>query len=487
MFGIDTGPLVLAFDTWVDRFCPSSQAQVRELQASLNAGSAYPPLELGIFTPCGESRRIHLLIEPHPELPGAWMGLVIARGCCQEAEHREHALREKIRQTEEFWPQVIDQLQIGLWNWNIRTNEVERTRQWNRLLGIRQGDDTFIAHWEERIHPEDREACARTLQDYFDGRMAMFENEYRILDPDGEYRWIADRGKIIEYDEDGEPVRMCGFIMDITHQKRLQALHENREIQFRAVFNSLFHFVGLLNTDGTILECNQAVYAFSGLPQDHMKGVPIWEGYWWSEDATRLALKGWIQRAAAGELVRNEVELVNHQGVRLRLDFTIRPVTDNKGAVLWLVTEGRETGTAPKAETSPALSRIDETANALITASPDAVAMINLQGRFMAVSDAFSSLVGYPQDILQAMSFKDITHPEDIDIDIGYMQGLLDGKCDRYNLEKRYIHQDGSAIPVQLEGSVMRDRTGEPLHFIARVTDLRPAWHEITMRRAGAA
>jgi len=95
LFGIDTGPLVLAVDTWVDRFCPSSQVQVRELQASLNAGSAYPPLELGIFTPCGESRRIHLLIEPHPELPGAWMGLVIARGCCQEAEHREHALREK--------------------------------------------------------------------------------------------------------------------------------------------------------------------------------------------------------------------------------------------------------------------------------------------------------------------------------------------------------------------------------------------------------
>lgn len=481
LHGLEPVGQVLPLADWIASLDTESRETVLGLLGQPFSRVSQGIAELECRLPDAGCRRFHLMTAPHPQQEGAVMALCFEQGCCREARAREEALEQQIREGDAFWPRVIDELRIGLWSWDIRTNEVFRTRDWNSRLGIDAGEQTAIVDWEERLHPDDREACASALKDYFDNRLPLFECEYRIRGEDGRFHWVSDRGKIIEWDESGEPARMCGVVVDISRQKALQESLDARESQFRAVFNSLFNFVGLLNTDGSIMECNQAVYDVTGLPRDFMKGVPIWEGAWWVATETRKALPGWVRRAAGGEIVREEVEIAGMDGRVLRVDFSIKPVRlGESGEIRWLVTEGRVLESSLPAVNAAVAGILQPPP---VTSESPCVAMIFPDGRFMSASRPFRSLIGFTEVELMGMGYRDITHPEDVPAETGFRQALLDGDCDSYTLETRFMGRNGEEVPVEIDVSMVRNTSGNALYFTMRVRDLRPAWHEQTLRR----
>jgi PAS domain S-box-containing protein len=115
------------------------------------------------------------------------------------------------------------------------------------------------------------------------------------------------------------------------------------EARFRGIFNSMFQFMGLLQPDGTVLEINQTALSFGGLSPGDVLGKPFWETYWWgASDEIRAQLKAAIGRAAAGEFVRYEVEVLGEGDRRALIDFSLKAVTDGQGKVVLLVAEGRD-------------------------------------------------------------------------------------------------------------------------------------------------
>ena len=115
------------------------------------------------------------------------------------------------------------------------------------------------------------------------------------------------------------------------------------EARFRGIFNSTFQFIGLLRPDGTVLEVNQTALSFAGLDPTDVIGKPFWETRWWSQgEDSRARLKAAIERAAAGEFVRYEVEMLGKDESRALVDFSLKAVTDARGKVVLLVSEGRD-------------------------------------------------------------------------------------------------------------------------------------------------
>ncbi|WP_309888532.1 ATP-binding protein [Archangium sp.] len=104
--------------------------------------------------------------------------------------------------------------------------------------------------------------------------------------------------------------------------------------------------------------------------------------------------------------------------------------------------------------------------------APIGMALVGLDGRFLNVNDSLCQLVGYSQKELPTKTFQDITHPEDLDLDLANMRRLRQGEISSYQLEKRYIHKAGHLVTILLTGSVVRDARGEPLHFIAQIQDI---------------
>jgi PAS domain S-box-containing protein len=100
------------------------------------------------------------------------------------------------------------------------------------------------------------------------------------------------------------------------------------------------------------------------------------------------------------------------------------------------------------------------------------ISQVGLDGRFQRVNQRFIDIVGYPREQLLAKAFQDITHPDDLKVDVALVRHVLAGEIQTYTLEKRYLRKDQSIVPVNLTVSLVRDKSGKPEHFISVIEDI---------------
>lgn len=132
-------------------------------------------------------------------------------------------------------------------------------------------------------------------------------------------------------------------IANVKQSHSAQKLLCDSERRFRAIFDSMFQFIGLLTVDGILIEANQTALDFGGLTQADVIGRPFWEARWWTiSPETQAQLKAAIAIAASGEFVRYQVEVLGAGDRIITIDFSIKPVRDESGQVILLIPEGRD-------------------------------------------------------------------------------------------------------------------------------------------------
>ncbi|MBX0295144.1 PAS domain S-box protein [Haloarcula nitratireducens] len=189
-----------------------------------------------------------------------------------------------------------------------------------------------VSWGEDVIHPDDRERVWEDVQAAIDDR-EPFTLTYQIRRADGTERWVWEQGEGVF--EGDELVAIEGFITDVTERRQ-------RQRRLEAVFDQTYQFTGLLEPDGTVLEANETALAFGGLDRAEVVGEPFWEAAWFQMGPeTRERVREDVRRAAEGEFVRHELDVRGSERVAT-IDFSIRPVTDERGEVELLVPEGRD-------------------------------------------------------------------------------------------------------------------------------------------------
>jgi PAS domain S-box-containing protein len=100
------------------------------------------------------------------------------------------------------------------------------------------------------------------------------------------------------------------------------------------------------------------------------------------------------------------------------------------------------------------------------------MALVAPDGRWLRVNRSMCRIVGYTADELLATNFQAITHPDDLETDIGYVGQMLDGSLSNYDMEKRYFHKDGHILWILLSVSLVRDAMGRALYFVSQIQDI---------------
>ncbi len=100
------------------------------------------------------------------------------------------------------------------------------------------------------------------------------------------------------------------------------------------------------------------------------------------------------------------------------------------------------------------------------------IAHLSPEGDFIRINKRFCDLVGYTKKEMLKLTFQDITHPEDLDIDLEYARQILSGEIQTYSMEKRYFKKNGSIVWVNLTVSLVRKSSGEPKYFISAVENI---------------
>ena len=105
-------------------------------------------------------------------------------------------------------------------------------------------------------------------------------------------------------------------------------------------------------------------------------------------------------------------------------------------------------------------------------ASAIGMALVARDGRFLQVNPALCAMVGYPESELLALTFPEITHPDDIETDCELKRQLLAGEISAYQIEKKYLCKSGEVITGRLTVSLVLGPGGEPLYFVAQLQDI---------------
>ena len=100
------------------------------------------------------------------------------------------------------------------------------------------------------------------------------------------------------------------------------------------------------------------------------------------------------------------------------------------------------------------------------------IAILSLDGRWIKVNKSVTNFLGYSEEELYNMSFKDITHKDDLGVSLSCVESLLQGDAENYQIEKRYFHKNGSIVWAMLSASIVRNVKGEPLYIISQIDDI---------------
>jgi PAS domain S-box-containing protein len=128
-------------------------------------------------------------------------------------------IEEALKASEERLKLALTSSQMGVWEWNIRTNALFWSPECFAILGTDKFSGTLDS-FTDQLHPEDAGRVWTTINNALSEK-TIYTAEFRILRPDGEVRWLSDLGRA-EYDEDGKPIRLVGTVQDITERKRAE-------------------------------------------------------------------------------------------------------------------------------------------------------------------------------------------------------------------------------------------------------------------------
>lgn len=130
---------------------------------------------------------------------------------------------EELRLSEARWQFALEGAGDGVWDWNPASGQVYYSPRWKEMLGYRAEEIGDGLHeWDARIHPDDREETYAAINRHLRGESPLYSSEHRLSCKDGSFKWILDRGKVIQRDGNGAPVRMIGTHSDITERKRME-------------------------------------------------------------------------------------------------------------------------------------------------------------------------------------------------------------------------------------------------------------------------
>ena len=156
----------------------------------------------------------------------------------------------------------------GVWDWNLITNENTVSESWAQMIGFTAEEVNHTYDFFTRqVHPEDMNRMVIVRDRYLKGQLPVYHTVFRMISKDGQVKWILSRGRIVDWDAAGKPLRMVGTHQDITRQKRVEEALKRQ----KAVLESFFRYspdaMAHLNTEQQILQINEQFTRMFGYTQ----------------------------------------------------------------------------------------------------------------------------------------------------------------------------------------------------------------------------
>ncbi|NQE60853.1 PAS domain S-box protein [Caulobacter sp. RHG1] len=314
----------------------------------------------------------------------------------------------------------------------------------------------------EFIHADDRWLVSAALQRLANGQ-DVATVRHRALHREGHAVWVETRFRLAQNDEDGR-FDTVAVIRDISDRKALEDQLQASEARSRKILANAHQAIVTTDAQGLVTGWNRFAEQTFGWSSSDVFGKPLTDFI--TPPHRRQAqlddMAGFIRTGHSAFVdQRVEVPALRKSGEAFTIELAI---SAERGPDGWSFTALMHDISARKAQAA-----LFETAfhNAAV-----GIALVSPEGGFARVNSAYCDIVGYSAQEMLAVDFQTITHPDDLDKDLGLLQQLVAGAIPNYHMDKRYIRKDGAIVWVRLSVSMVANSDGSPKHFIAQVQDL---------------
>lgn len=263
---------------------------------------------------------------------------------------------------------------------------------------------------------------------------------------------------------------------EISQRHYAQALEQASEKRYRALVAAMAEGIILQDAHNIICTCNAAAEKILGLAADQLRGESVLDSRW-------CAIR------ENGELFSTEEHPLN---VSLQtgkaLNDAVMGIHKPDGNLVWINVNSQPlflpNATTPYAvvasltdvtnrkQVEAALRESEERFRATFEQAAVGITHGTTDGHFIRVNQKFCEIVGYSREELLTKNFYDITHPEDLHLDMEYVQSLTSSEIETYTIEKRYLHKNGQSVWVQITASLVQDPLVNAQYFLAVIQDI---------------
>ncbi len=351
----------------------------------------------------------------------------------------KHRMEELLRASERRLEFALEGAELAMWDWDVTTGEVVRDHRFSRILGypLRETGGR-VETWKSLIHPHDKPAVLKALGRHLEGQSASFEAEYRLRTSSGRWKWVLDRGKVIERDHMGKPLRMVGTFMDVSDRKKAEDDLRRSEARSKALLAAIPDTMFLLSATGRILDFHNEDSDWLLLHPDIVIGKRL-DGVLPPEIA---AMYGHHMESAlnggGAQIFEYRLDVPN----RGPQDFEARMVSAGESEILAIVRNVTDRKTAQEA-----LKESERQYRTLFESAVDGIFVHDVEGRFLDANSAGLSRLGYTREELLSMSPTDLDTPEQAKLIPERIRQVLENGFGSFETEHR--RKDGSILDLE--------------------------------------
>ncbi len=376
---------------------------------------------------------------------------------------------------------ALEAVSDGIWDWNIVTGEVKLSPGFYSMLGYEENEfESSYEEWKTMVHPDDFPFVNQVLNDVLKRKEDIYQVEFRMLRKESTWHWVLARGKVVLWNESGEPLRMIGSHVDIDSYKHLQYELEENEKRLTTLMDNLPGMVYRcrFDSDYTMLYISDGCKELTGYPKtDLIRNNKISYNdlvHPKDQDAVWNAVINAVENDKPFEMEyriktgNDEVKWVWEHGVGVK---------DAYHKLLFL--EGFITDISEKKKAQISITNREAQLKAIYKNIRDAILIhfINDDGtrtNFIEVNKAACDLLGYSREELLSMSIKDIDNQ--VQSEQAINQDVLVDEHSSLFMERLHQRKDGTLIPVEIHASGFRYMgKNAVLSFVRDITERKKA------------
>lgn len=333
---------------------------------------------------------------------------------------------------DEVYHFALKSSEYGIWDWNVRTDTAQLLAHDGQLLGKPAGQsplENAYAWFMARVHPEDRQRAIQSTEAHLQQRIP-YDIEFRMITATGEVIWVSSRGSAI-WDDNGDPVRMVGFLLNITARKQAELALQNSEEKFRQIAENIpivLFFVQSLESPN-LSYINPAYETIWGKSCQELFENPLaWLDSVHPQDrpqvrATLRTLSEFQPVQHSYRIIRPDGEIrwvlngafpiANRHGQFTHIAGYCEDITDSYQRRLQLEPLVRHR-TREVQHSQLTLHQRERELNTIVNNLPDAIARFDLQKRHQFVNAHFEFALGKPKTYFLGKTVEDLNLPAKI-------------------------------------------------------------------------